>query len=185
MHESLIRQDNMRTDSHRKSEKKYKAKLKENGLCINCGQLEPEEGKFKCNSCLSINRDYTNGRSKMAKLNGKCYSCKHRDKLPDCGSCEECWYKTIARNNGFRTDQWTELKKKMEYQNHTCPYTGVKLVKGINASIDHIKPKKRFPELYRDLSNVEWICLDINMSKRDKTKEEFLEMCETIIKRLK
>jgi 5-methylcytosine-specific restriction endonuclease McrA len=59
-------------------------------------------------------------------------------------------------------------------QNFTCPYTGDKLVLGVNASIDHIKPKKRFPELASDINNIEWVSFRVNYHKYDCTKEEFI-----------
>jgi hypothetical protein len=74
-----------------------------------------------------------------------------------------------------------ELKKKLEGQDYLCPYTGRKLIPGVNASLDHVLPKSRFPELRCEIDNVEWIDLSVNYSKRDMTKDEYIAHCKHIV----
>lgn len=69
----------------------------------------------------------------------------------------------------------------LERQGRKCSYTGRELVVGKNASIDHVFPKARFPEKARELENLEFVDLRINWAKRDLTKEEFVDLCESVV----
>lgn len=66
------------------------------------------------------------------------------------------------------------LRQKMVDQDFACPYTGERLVLGVNASLDHIMPVARYPELARNPANVEWVDQTVNFLKRDRTPDEFL-----------
>jgi hypothetical protein len=65
----------------------------------------------------------------------------------------------------------------LEKQDFKCPYTGLKLVPGENASLDHIKPVSKFPELACEISNVEWVHKKINWMKMDWDKQDFIDFC--------
>jgi len=73
------------------------------------------------------------------------------------------------------------LKNKLVDQDYKCPYTGIDLVLGTNTELDHKFPVSRFPELAEDLDNVEWVCSIINKAKYDRTKNEFLALCEKVV----
>lgn len=49
-----------------------------------------------------------------------------------------------------------------------CASCGAKPGKGLSLTIDHIKPVSKFPELARDISNLQVLCWDCNLSKSDK-----------------
>lgn len=68
-----------------------------------------------------------------------------------------------------------QLRQKIEEQNYTCPYSGKRLEIGVNATIDHKKPRSRFPELALDIENVHWVDLVENCRKATRTHEEYLE----------
>ena len=85
---------------------------------------------------------------------------------------------------GLRGPGWPDrLKRLLELQGFTCPYTGKKLEIGTNASLDHIQPKSRFPELENCFENLEWVDDNVNRAKRAMTKEEFVELCSTVAAR--
>lgn len=94
--------------------------------------------------------------------------------------CEEHWFKERCRYFGFSLKLWKKLKGMLEAQNFICPYTGRKLVIGVNASMDHKSPRLRFRELAKSLDNVEWVDFEVNIMKRDRTKEEFILLCNLI-----
>jgi hypothetical protein len=76
---------------------------------------------------------------------------------------------------GFKTTDWQLAKELLIKQGFKCPYTGVPLTPGVNASIDHKNPKSRFPDQRSDWKNVEWVDWKINSMKTFFTKEEFLK----------
>lgn len=123
------------------------------------------------------------------------------DKRMADGLCRDCKKPQIAYSNtycaihyvidissgaiGVRSkDVALRLLEKLEKQDFICPYTGDKLVLGLNAQIDHINPRSRFPELISNLENLEWVSKRANLAKGDMTKEEFIEFCRLIISRV-
>jgi hypothetical protein len=55
-----------------------------------------------------------------------------------------------------------------------------KLILGVNASIDHIKPVSRYADLALKLDNMEWVSFRVNLAKSDLTPEEFLSLIKAI-----
>lgn len=120
---------------------------------------------------------YSNGHVDV----GMCRACTQPTIGDQISWCEKHWLEQCAWRSGLRGGGWTEkLKKLLELQNFTCPYTGRKLVIGVNASIDHIQPRSRFPELVNCYENLEWVDVDVNRAKRSLTKEEFIALCDTV-----
>ena len=163
-------------------------------------------GQKKCKTCngnfipkKTWNQHYCSKECKLVGLakatdryrvknrsTGLCGSCKN-EKLPHSSYlCEEHWFNKAARSNGLRgRDDGKALKKIIEKQNYTCPYSGKKLVLGINASVDHINPKSRFPNQAFLLTNIEWVDISVNTIKADLTKDEFISLCKLIASRCK
>lgn len=75
------------------------------------------------------------------------------------------------------------IAAKLREQGHACAYTGEKIVLGVNDSLDHIYPARRFPHLRNDPKNVEWVTRLVNTMKTDLTREEFLTMIGNILQR--
>jgi hypothetical protein len=118
------------------------------------------------------------------KLKGLCHSCSEK-KLPNSSYlCEKHWFNRIASANGISGRNSGEIAKNLlEAQGYRCLYTGRALVPGLNASIDHIKPKSRFPNLISSVKNIEWVDFAVNIAKGDMTKEEFIDLCKSIASR--
>ncbi len=120
------------------------------------------------------------------RKNGFCYSCKN---LPVAGTesyCKKHWLAQAAWRAGLRgANQWEVISDLLESQGGRCPYTGRVLVIGVNASIDHKKPRSLFPELVGDIKNLEWIDLEVNRAKRAMEKRDFIAVCKLIAERHK
>jgi 5-methylcytosine-specific restriction endonuclease McrA len=105
----------------------------------------------------------------------RCMTCGKSD-LVTYGkqkTCYVCYFKQTAHKNLGTRKRWKELRDLWERQKGICPYTGTALQIGVDASIDHILPKSRYPELRYEISNLEWVSTRINVMKRDMTKDEF------------
>lgn len=87
--------------------------------------------------------------------------------------CEKHWFMQIMWRYGFKMRDWRMAKRILQDQNYTCPYTGLRLVKGVNASVDHKNPKSKFPNQRSSIENIEWVDLHVNNVKQNLTKEEF------------
>ncbi len=154
--------------------------------------------QYLSNTCRDCNKNKRILYREKNKEKIKAYGQTQRLRRKDKKSCKKCskprmqhsllcelhWYGTIAYNAGLRDsiEDGKLLKEIMEKQRYTCPYSGEKLVPGVNCSLDHIKPKSRFPLLTTDISNMEWTTKLVNRSKYDMTKEEYYLFIEKILK---
>ena len=55
------------------------------------------------------------------------------------------------------------------------------MILGTNATLDHILPASRYPDLRSDPSNVEWVADWVNSMKQDATPDEFRERMHLIL----
>lgn len=145
--------------------------------CRDCWQqLPPDLDKVRCDECRKKGGEAVKRTRLRRQAIGVCVTCGSNEIITHGKNreCYVCYMRTIAlKNLGSRT-RWQELRELWERQAGICPYTGETLILGVNASIDHILPRSRYPERKHDITNVEWVSLRVNVMKRDFTKEEFL-----------
>jgi len=72
---------------------------------------------------------------------------------------------------------------KLEAQGFRCYYTGVELVPGTNASLDHRIPRSQGGDPL-DPDNCVWCDRLINAFKNDLTEAEFVERCKAVVDKL-
>ena len=72
----------------------------------------------------------------------------------------------------------TEIASIWKRQRGRCALTGVKLDR--TAQLDHILPKARGGSDAKD--NLQWLAADVNLAKKDKTDEEFIQMCQSVMR---
>jgi len=115
---------------------------------------------------------------------GLCYSCPEVPLNGTNSYCEKHWLGQAAWRAGLRgPGSGEKLKIILEKQNYTCPYTGRKLILGVNASVDHKIPRSLSRENVGSIDNLEWVETEVNRAKRTLTKEEFISLCKLIASR--
>lgn len=115
------------------------------------------------------------------KVKGECISCKKTSPHSnEYEACVECHFKYLAKLYLKDRKRWKELEALWDKQGGTCPYTGLQLEFGVDASLDHIIPVSRDETLANDITNMEFVHSQVNSMKRDMTKEEFLEFLAMI-----
>lgn len=70
-------------------------------------------------------------------------------------------------------DYYDEEYRKLRLQvflrdGEICAFCGAKPKPGFSLTIDHIKPTSKFPELTKDITNLQVLCWDCNQEKSDK-----------------
>lgn len=110
---------------------------------------------------------------------GLCIFCLSL-RIPNSTLCEKHYFKSLAQRNLQDMTKWELIRDIFYAQEERCYFTGKKLVLGINASIDHLQPTSRCPELMKSVENIRWVDKDINRIKSDLTSDEFIELCKTI-----
>lgn len=142
----------------------------------------PKEGGSVCQKCLDRSNAQSKRKYLARKEAGVCYRCASTV-VEKCTVCLKCWFKKKAVDNLGSETRWESLRDKLIAQDHTCPYTGLKLEPGGNASVDHIFPSSLYPELEYELSNVEWVDMRFNRTKFDYTEDQFFHLCMAVLAR--
>lgn len=112
---------------------------------------------------------------------GLCSKCKSTRLLNSNSFCEKHFYQDISHKALGTKKKWEFVKQIYINQQGKCKYTHKDLILGLNASIDHIKPIAKFPELKYEETNLQWVDLTINRMKRDLLEEEFINICKIIV----
>lgn len=126
-------------------------------------------------------REIDRDEKRRKKKNGICASCSKPVISVSRIYCEDHWFKHKAKEHLGDWFRGYELKQKLVDQNYTCPYTGEKLVIGVNANLDHIMPSSRYPELEHDIDNLQWVSKKANDAKDAMTPDEFIAFCQLVI----
>lgn len=153
-----------------------------NGLCAECG-IENNGDFRKCLGCRKKDNVRTSLRRKERRLKGEsentCTKCG-KPRIGKIKLCRRCYFQNVAQSNLGSSSFALALESKLIEQEYRCYYSKEILVLGENASVDHLKPKSRFPNEFGSLNNVVW-CLDtINSMKWDLTEDEFICLCRQI-----
>lgn len=165
--------------------KKHSAKRREEGQCLSCNAASE---KSRCEKCIAKARELNKALRKKRVNNGLCRECGG-EAIPSTRSlrgrdraayCRDCYLRMMAPTVLGSRRMWRVLLQKLEDCDWRCPYTGEKLVMGDNLSFDHVNPVSRFPEQRHDPANVEPCTWQVNLMKRDLTREEFLGLIEKI-----
>lgn len=77
----------------------------------------------------------------------------------------------------FKNKLAERLLQKLKDQEFKCYYTGLPLVPNHNASLEHIKPRSKNPELIYDVDNLVWVRREVNSMRNNFSFERFVELC--------
>ncbi len=144
------------------------------GTCVRCFAAPAEPGKVWCSGCRISTREKRESR----RDRGLCIHCGTAS--PNNARCDRCIVKYNWKSNTGKVAGWLSVYEKLVEQGYRCAYTGDTLILGVNASIDHIKPRSRYPESLCDTDNVQWVTEKINRMKSNLTHEEFLLLISKI-----
>lgn len=124
---------------------------------------------------------YNKSWMERQRKKGRCIFCSKKS-LEHSKMCEKHYFKMRASGTLKNREMAEEIKALFYFQDCRCYISGIKLVLGLNDSLDHIIPVSRAPELIDDIRNLRWCDRKVNMIKRDLTYEEFLELCRLVLK---
>lgn len=125
-----------------------------------------------CKLCFN---KYQSTKRRNQRFNGCCRNC-NKPKLLVSKYCLNHWVKTLIKSYGLTAKQQTLLAKdliaKLEFNEYSCFYTGLKLIPGFNASLDHRIPRTKGGG--NTIDNLEWVHVSVNKIKFNQTEKEFL-----------
>jgi len=174
-------------ESGRKNEARPERKIYKQNL--HKEHKDADNARVRENYYNNIEHEHERSKEKAQRYlaSGWCHNCK-TPRMPNSNTeCEKHWFSARAMQRlgrgGDVIARGQELKKILEKQEYRCAYTGRLLVPGINASVDHIRPQSKHPDLANSISNIQWVDININHMKTDMDHEEFLETCALIAER--
>ena len=168
----------------RKSYTKRNLRLKKDGLCIRClGKMADREGKLLCSSCQEKQASRQQCLIESRLRDGLCKHCG-LNKVTSTESviCNICYMKRTAYRFLGSQNRFDELQTLFDNQKGVCPYTGIKLILGVNVSLDHIIPKSKGGR--SEVDNFQWVYggkdFDVNIMKNNFSCDEFLKAIKII-----
>lgn len=171
---------------------KMRLKRFNNNLCTYCGKDVPDKDFRCCRSCLDKCEKLVETIRTELIAKGICTCCRKNKYLNSMEGrsskyrfCLECYMKHCSTTYMGSSKHYKELLNKLEQQNYICPYSGETIIVGDNSSIDHILPGSRFPELKKDIKNLQWVSFLVNKMKFNQTEEEFKILIKKIHDHLK
>ncbi len=158
------------------------ARRHQEGRCFSCGKPKENAQKQSCIGCQKKSNEKTRKLRAERQANGLCRTCGAEGLRSKTGLrslqrkvlCKNCYLKVLAKNCLGAEKLLLVLVGILEKHDWRCFYTGEKLIVGENLSIDHLDPVGRFPERKHDPENLVPCTWQVNLMKRDKTKDEFL-----------
>jgi len=167
--------------NHRERAKKYIKEVRRgvlSGKCHYCGKTSE---KRQCPECKSKLSQYQKGRRLVFKEQGTCTSCGD-PRVEESSSCLRHYMEGQSGSAFGTTKRWKEILASFESQNGICYYSGIKLIIGKNASLDHKIPKSKhgIEDGVYDAGNLVWCDKMVNIMKNSMTDDEFIAMCKKI-----
>lgn len=148
-------------------------KAKEDGLCTKCHKIKAVSGRSRCEKCRDQLCTLIKRRNRRSKEKGICTACNSNKAMPGRTKCEKCAVYHMAWVAGTTYETIMEIWNK---QKGICAYTGIKLVLGYGASIDHKIPRSRGGS--DEASNLQWISDAANRAKLTMTDQEYRDFIE-------
>ena len=162
--------------------KKYQDEHRQQGLCVQC-PAPAVSGKVRCADCLKRRATIRKSGRHEAELLGMCYQCHTATSLSDHRMCEDCYFKHTAKHRMGTSKHWQEIKRKFYLQESKCALSGVPIVLGKNAELDHITPSAR--DGSDDITNVQWVLCVVNRMKDHMLESEFFGLVENLYHTMK
>jgi 5-methylcytosine-specific restriction endonuclease McrA len=104
---------------------------------------------------------------------------KHRKSLRDYYARRFFWGRAMKLRGDNRAS-FKELARLWKKQRGLCALTGRKLIR--TSQLDHIIPKARGGS--DRLENLRWVCMEINLAKRDLLDDELIKLCKDVVNKI-
>ena len=156
-------------------------RLKIKRKCRCCGKkLNTHIKTLHCRLCLRKESIRQKAKRVQARLENNCRRCfkPKESSRYQYAYCQLCKQREDYRRLQIRKRLIQNALSLLKDQNFHCNYTGIKLIQGVNASLDHKIPRHRGGSNH--INNLHWIDREINRMKGTLTHNEFLKTIQEI-----
>jgi hypothetical protein len=147
--------------------------LRDSGKCLNCREQNECSTSPFCKKCREIKKEKQIERRANYKSLHLCRAC---GKTPSVAAgkayCQGCILKQAAKRQLKDIEKAPLLLEIYTRQKGVCPYTGIPLTIGANASVDHIVPKSRGGT--NEPENIQWVHSWVNLMKNCTSHDQFV-----------
>ena len=82
---------------------------------------------------------------------------------------EERQQSILERDRFYSSSEWKSLRSAaIRKFGNRCGICGVEIVRSVDVTVDHVRPRSKFPELALDSSNLQVLCRSCNSQKGDR-----------------
>ena len=154
-------------------------------VCNQCGgPINDKQHNKLCEKCRGLARkkaaEYSAKRRATHPRLGLCVKCS-REIIGESRYCKYHWLEMLRKCGIKKREDRDKIFNKLEEQEYRCFFTDIELIPGKNATVDHLNPKSKHPELESDIDNIVWCDKRINLMKGDFTYDEFISTCKTVL----
>lgn len=153
--------------------------LTKRGLCVQC--MNESEDRT-CQSCKDKNNAVRRKKANDRQNLNLCIRCGHYQPVEKNRYCHNCCLKHASSAHLKTNKKISLLQEIYDRQKGICPYSGKKITIGLNAELDHIKPRSKGGT--NEISNLQWLDAEINAMKLNHTEEEFKNLIKIIYNHL-
>lgn len=143
------------------------------GLCSKCGEPAAPDSRY-CPLHQTKNRVHSVGAHRRLRARreaaGQCEACDS-PRIPGLSHCLYHYTRRILASYVSPPDEHTVQAIVAKFDGQ-CAYSGLQLDLSTTAQLEHIFPKKWFPDLVVEPSNLVWVHAVVNDAKRDRKPDD-------------
>ena len=160
-----------------------KRKDRQIGIASSCKRCNSIYRKSKIEDGTS--KVYFREKRKRDYKDNKCSRCSN-ERLTFSKYCMKCWVEVIVNKWHLPLDEKkviiTQLIEKLIQSEFTCFYSGIEIIPGLTASVDHRQSQAKGGK--HNIENLVWVHLSINRLKMNQDEASFIEDYQDILKEL-
>lgn len=154
----------------------------DNTICVNCNRPRDQATKL-CSVCTANTATASKQwRQERKEVGTQCMYCP-APRWHKSTSCRLHFVEKVLNNFHISAHFSEQMARRLEEADFKCFYTDTVLIPGENASLDHVKPRSKFPHLVDCLDNLVWCDRTINNMKTALEVPDMLTACRKMLEK--
>lgn len=141
-----------------------------------CAEYNKKKPNVKQSACVldAFKKKYENFKSIDSELTEKLFLQIKENALIKWGKLPDLGWEPALTSSKLNTEPWKKAKFKAYLVNgNFCACCGATPSETVRLTVDHIKPRSKYPHLKYDVRNLQVLCEDCNIAKGNWTEVDF------------